>query len=124
MFFHIRSHGYEYPEDRFGYRGFRCVVTRGKRKRVQLRRINIAERLYRVINPMLFFQGDRDRNCDLPVLRATLGRVGAPVQLHVIKDADHTLKVPKKSGRSVEEVAHEVLVTLEGWMKKTLGDTV
>ena len=83
-----------------------------------------ADRLYRVINPMLFIQGARDRNCDLPTLRQTLSRVGAPVNLHVVDEADHALKTPKKSGRTSEQVSQEVLSTLEGWMKKTLGDPI
>jgi predicted alpha/beta-hydrolase family hydrolase len=81
-----------------------------------------AERLYRVVNPMLFVQGEKDRSCHLPTLRETLGRVGAPVNLHVVKDADHSLKTPKKGGRGPDQIAQEILVTLEGWMKKTLGD--
>ncbi len=81
-----------------------------------------ADTLYRVINPMLFLQGNRDRHCDLPSLRQSLGRVGAPVQLHVIDEADHALKVPKKSGRTNEAVSTEVLATLESWMQKTLGE--
>lgn len=81
-----------------------------------------AERLYRVINPMLFVQGTKDRLCDLPSLRQTLGRVGAPVQLHVVDAADHNLKVAKKSGRSPEQVHAEILSTLETWILKTLGD--
>lgn len=80
-----------------------------------------SEQLFRAITPMLFVQGRRDRHCDLPTLRRTLGRVGAPVQLHVVEDADHQLHVPKKSGRTPEQVNAEVLAALEGWMKKTLG---
>jgi uncharacterized protein len=80
-----------------------------------------SEQLYRAITPMLFVQGQRDRHCDLPTLRRTLARVGAPVQLHVVDDADHQLRVPKKSGRTPEQVNAEVLAALEGWMKKTLG---
>jgi hypothetical protein len=79
-----------------------------------------AERLFRVVNPMLFIQGSKDRHCDREALRRTLGRVGAPVQLHTIADADHTLRVPKKSGRSPEDVQAEVLATIDGWIKKTL----
>ncbi len=81
-----------------------------------------AERLYRLINPMLFVQGSKDRHCDLAALRQALGRVGAPVQLHVVDEADHTLKVAKKSGRTADEVQAEVLATLEAWIQKTLGD--
>ncbi len=83
-----------------------------------------AERLYRVINPLLFVQGDKDRHCDLPSLRTVLGRVGAPVQLHVVQEGDHTLKVPKKAGRTAEEVHAEILATLEAWIQKTLGDAI
>ncbi len=81
-----------------------------------------AERLWRVVSPMLFLQGNKDRHCDLPALRKTLGRVGAPVQLHVVDEADHGLRVAKKSGRTPEEVHAEVLGTLEAWILKTLGD--
>jgi predicted alpha/beta-hydrolase family hydrolase len=80
-----------------------------------------SEQLFRAITPMLFVQGQRDRHCDLPTLRKTLARVGAPVQLHVVDEADHLLRVPKKSGRTPEQVNAEILATLEGWMKKTLG---
>jgi len=81
-----------------------------------------SERLYRVVSPMLFLQGSRDRHCDLPTLRRILARVGAPVQLHVVEDADHNLRVPKKSPRTNEQVAHEVARTLEAWLRKTLGE--
>ncbi len=81
-----------------------------------------AERLYRVVTPMLFVQGSRDRHCDLPTLRKTLGRVGAPVHLHVVEEADHQLHVPKKSDRTQEQVNHEVLAVLETWVRKSLGN--
>ncbi len=83
-----------------------------------------ADHLYRVVTPMLFVQGDHDRHCDLSTLRKSLGRVGAPVQLHIVRDADHQLHVPKKSGRTNDQVNTEVLGTLETWVKKTLGDSL
>lgn len=48
VFFHVASHGYEYPKDGFGYRGVRLVTTPGETATVKIDRINIAERLYRV----------------------------------------------------------------------------
>ena len=48
IFFHIRSHGYEYPKDVFGYRGVRLKTTPGTEAVLKLKRLNIAERLYRV----------------------------------------------------------------------------
>jgi hypothetical protein len=48
VFFHIRSHGYEYPKDGFGYRAKALDVRPGERAEIAIKRINIAERLYRV----------------------------------------------------------------------------
>ena len=48
IFFHVRSHGYEYPKDGFGYRGVRLKTTPGTEAVLKLKRLNIAERLYRV----------------------------------------------------------------------------
>jgi hypothetical protein len=48
VFFHVSSHGYEFPEDGFGYRGKALKVQPGESARLTIRRINIAERLYRV----------------------------------------------------------------------------
>lgn len=48
VFFYVRSHGYEFPVDGFGYRGKALEVTPGGSARLTIRRVNIAERLYRV----------------------------------------------------------------------------
>ncbi|HOS92533.1 MAG TPA: hypothetical protein PLD23_00015 [Armatimonadota bacterium] len=48
VFFHISSHGYEYPADGFGNRGIALDVTPGGRAEVRVHRVNIAERLYRL----------------------------------------------------------------------------
>ncbi|MFV1966888.1 MAG: hypothetical protein ACC628_15795 [Pirellulaceae bacterium] len=48
VFFHIASHGYEYPQDAIGYRGCRLVTQPGGKAVLKIHRVNIAERLYRV----------------------------------------------------------------------------
>ena len=48
VFFHISSHGYEYPKDGFGYRGKQIKIESGGSTTVKVKRINIAERLYRI----------------------------------------------------------------------------
>jgi hypothetical protein len=48
VFFHVSSHGYEFPKDGFGYRGKALKVRAGESAQLKLRRLNIAERLYRV----------------------------------------------------------------------------
>ncbi|HJZ93525.1 MAG TPA: hypothetical protein VKE40_21795 [Gemmataceae bacterium] len=48
VFFHVSGHGYEYPKDGFGFRGKQVKLAPGGSVTVQVDRINIAERLYRV----------------------------------------------------------------------------
>lgn len=48
VYFHIKSHGYEFPEDGFGYRGMALKVTKGGNALIKIKRINVAERLYRI----------------------------------------------------------------------------
>ena len=79
------------------------------------------EQLFRIIAPLLFLQGDRDRTCELDVLRRTLVRVGAPTTLHVTKEADRHFHVLKKSHRNNEEVREEMVDTMDDWIQKVLG---
>ncbi len=48
VFFHVTSHGYEFPQDGFGYRGKTLHITPGGQAKLTIQRINLAERLYRV----------------------------------------------------------------------------
>jgi hypothetical protein len=48
VFFHVSSPGYEFPADGFGIRGKALHVTAGGSARLTVRRLNLAERLYRV----------------------------------------------------------------------------
>lgn len=48
VFFLVRSHGYTFPRDGFGYRGLKLHVRPGGSARIPLQRVNIAERLYRI----------------------------------------------------------------------------
>src|SRR3954466_9568618 len=48
LYFHVASHGYEFPRDGFGCRGQALRVQAGGSARLAIRRLNIAERLYRV----------------------------------------------------------------------------
>jgi predicted alpha/beta-hydrolase family hydrolase len=80
-----------------------------------------ADQLYRVVAPMLFVQGTRDRYCDVDLLQRTLTRVGAPTTLHLAEDADHRFQVPKRSSRTEEEVREQILNVIDGWIEKVLG---
>src|SRR5438552_3743629 len=43
VFFHVKSHGYEFPKDGFGYRGLALDVKQGGSATLKIKRINIAE---------------------------------------------------------------------------------
>jgi predicted alpha/beta-hydrolase family hydrolase len=79
------------------------------------------EQLFRIVSPVLFLQGSRDRTCDLDLLRRTLTRVGAPSTLHVAQEADRHFKVLKKSPRTNEEVREGLLQATDDWIQKILG---
>jgi hypothetical protein len=48
VFFYVSSHGYEFPKDGFGYRGKTLEIKPGGSATLKIKRLNIAERLYRV----------------------------------------------------------------------------
>ncbi len=80
-----------------------------------------ADPLFRVVYPMLFVQGTRDRYCNIDALRQTLARVGAPKTLQIVQHADHQFQVPKRSGRSDQQVAGELLEGVDRWCTKVLS---
>jgi len=72
--------------------------------------------LRRLRRPLLFVQGERDRLCDLGLLREILAGLAAPVSLHVIPEGDHGFKVPKRTGRTEAEVWGEIARVLGDWV--------
>jgi predicted alpha/beta-hydrolase family hydrolase len=78
--------------------------------------IDRAEHLSRVEVPMLFVSGARDALAEMDLLRPVVAELGDRATLHVIADADHSLKVPAKSGRTAAEAEAEALDTIAEWM--------
>ncbi len=54
VYFYIKSHGYDFPKDGFGNRGKALKVTKGGDATIEIRRTNIAERLYRITGQGLY----------------------------------------------------------------------
>jgi hypothetical protein len=48
VWLHIASHGYTYPADGFGFRGVKLTPKAGERATLKIKRLNVAERLYRL----------------------------------------------------------------------------
>jgi len=70
--------------------------------------------------PTLFLQGTRDRLAELDLLRPLLRTVEPPPTLHVVDDADHGFHVPKRSGRTDEDVLDEICTRFAGWVDEVL----
>ena len=54
VFFHVRSHGHEFPKDGFGFAGTTLTPRAGGRAELKIKRLNIAERLYRITGEGLY----------------------------------------------------------------------
>ncbi|MGN6057487.1 MAG: alpha/beta hydrolase family protein [Sphingomicrobium sp.] len=78
--------------------------------------IERAEHLSRIEVPMLFVSGARDALAEMDLLRPVVARLGYRATLHVVADADHSLKVPAKSGRTAPEAEAEALDAMAEWM--------
>jgi predicted alpha/beta-hydrolase family hydrolase len=74
-----------------------------------------ADHLFDVGVPTLFVQGTRDKLANLDLLRPVLRRVGKSAELFVVDGGDHSLKVPKRSGRTDDEVHAEVAAHMAAW---------
>ncbi len=75
-----------------------------------------AEHLSRVHVPMLFISGERDALAVLDLLKPVVARLGERATLHVVAHADHSLKVPAKSGRTPADAEAEALDAMAAWM--------
>jgi hypothetical protein len=78
--------------------------------------IDRAEHLSRVRIPMLFVSGARDALAEMDLLEPVVAALGDRATLHVVADADHSLKVPAKSGRTAAEAEAEALDAMTEWM--------
>ncbi len=71
VYFWVKSHGYTFPADGFGYEGKALDVKPGGKGTLQVDRVNIAERLYRTTGEGIYSDsvklGDKPP-IDLPVL--------------------------------------------------------
>lgn len=81
-----------------------------------------AEHLSQVSVPMLFLQGTRDDFAQLELITGVCERLGPRATLHLIDDADHSFKVPKRTGRTAEQVLGELADQIVEWGARTVGE--
>ena len=75
-----------------------------------------ASHLAKIAAPMLFVQGSRDAFGAPQELRPILAKLAAPADLHVVENADHSFKVPKRAGVAQEDVYDAVLDRVADWL--------
>ena len=75
-----------------------------------------AAHLARIRCPILFIQGERDALCRLDLLAPVRTGLVAPGRLLVIPDGDHSFKVPKRSGRSMDEITAEICAAVSAFI--------
>jgi uncharacterized protein len=66
--------------------------------------------------PMLFLQGTRDKLADLALLEPLVEDLRPAARLHVVDEADHGFHVPKRSGRTDDDVLDELCDVLASWV--------
>ncbi len=75
-----------------------------------------AAHLSDVSVPMLFVQGTRDRLATLDLLQPVVDGLDDRASMHIVEGGDHSLAVPKRSGRTLAEVLDAVALHTARWM--------
>jgi predicted alpha/beta-hydrolase family hydrolase len=75
------------------------------------------EHLPSISVPILFLSGTRDALCKLDLLKPVVEELGSRATLHIVEGGDHSFKVPKKMGRSEEEVTGEIVDSIIRWIE-------
>jgi predicted alpha/beta-hydrolase family hydrolase len=78
-----------------------------------------AKHLSEVRVPMLFIQGTRDKLAELQLLEPVVKRLGTSASLHLVQEADHSFRVPARSGSNDRDAMSEVVGTLSAWIGAT-----
>lgn len=74
-----------------------------------------AAHLAKVTVPLLFLQGTRDSLAKLELIEPVIEGLGDSATLHVADGADHGFHVPKRSGRTDDDVLDELADAVVVW---------
>lgn len=80
--------------------------------------VDRAAHLGRVPVPLLFLQGTRDALATPALLRPIIDGLGDRASLVEIPDADHGFAVPKRSGRTPDEVVEALADAVVAWVER------
>ena len=79
-----------------------------------------AAHLADVALPMLFVQGTRDELATRSLLEPVVEQLGPRATLHWLNDADHSFRVPARSGRKQPEIVAEAVHAVRTWLEDAL----
>lgn len=82
-----------------------------------------AQHLFETGIPLLFLQGERDELAERGLLLPIIERLGARATLKVIEAADHSFKMPAKSGRRPSQVNLELIQAMRDWIESLLSSS-
>jgi predicted alpha/beta-hydrolase family hydrolase len=82
-----------------------------------------AQHLFEVNAPLLFLQGDRDELAELSLLQPLVARLGPRATLKLIPNANHSYKVPARTGRSEAQIVGELVETLDDWIGRVIASS-
>jgi len=72
--------------------------------------------LYKIKKRMLFFVGTKDPLCNIEKLYEVLDRLPGQYDLEIVKDGNHSFKLPKSSSRSAESVYRQIVDKCLQWL--------
>jgi predicted alpha/beta-hydrolase family hydrolase len=80
-----------------------------------------ADHLSDVKIPMLFLQGTNDKLAEMDLLAPVVAKLGDRATLHRLDAADHSFRVPVRSGRNDAAVMAEMLDRCAAWIEAILA---
>ena len=87
----------------------------GRKDRLRL------EPLRRIDVPSLFVEGTHDPFCDLDLLRPVIAALAVPGTLHTMEGGNHSLELPRSSGRRLTDVHGEVAEAVARFITEHAG---
>ncbi len=78
-----------------------------------------VDHLMTIEAPQLFFAGTRDRLSPPPLIEK-IARLVPDGTLEIVDDGDHSFKVPKRAGKSNDEVLSEIVATTADWIRRAV----
>lgn len=83
-----------------------------------------ADHLADVQVPMLFLQGTRDKLAEVGRMRSVVEGLGARATMIVVEEGDHSFAVPKRTGRSRDDVIGTLAERVAAWVGEIGGNSV